>query len=162
VTVTGLAVLAIGLGWLALARPDGNFWVDILPASIVAATGMALAFIPSLGTAISTTRGRQAGRQHRQHQLPGGLRARPGRDDRTGHHLRRRPKLGNLDALTDRLSTAFIGAAGIAVRRGRARHVHAEQEVAQTSPVTEKVTPTTTSHPIGVTIPIPGSRRRIS
>lgn len=27
-TVTGLAVLAIGMGWLSLVRPDGNFWVD--------------------------------------------------------------------------------------------------------------------------------------
>ncbi|EWT00508.1 transporter [Intrasporangium oryzae NRRL B-24470] len=50
--VSGLAVLAVGLGWLSLVRPDGSFWVDVLPASLVAALGMSLAFIPSLGTAI--------------------------------------------------------------------------------------------------------------
>jgi hypothetical protein len=46
-TVTGLAVLATGMGWLAFIRPDGNFWVDVLPASVVAALGMSMAFIPS-------------------------------------------------------------------------------------------------------------------
>ncbi|MGW5669399.1 hypothetical protein [Micromonospora sp. NPDC003776] len=38
--VTGLVVLAVGLGWL------GSFAVDVLPASLVAASGgMSLAFI---------------------------------------------------------------------------------------------------------------------
>lgn len=50
--VTGLLVLGVGLGWLALARPDGVYAADVLPASLVAAFGMALAFVPSLGTAI--------------------------------------------------------------------------------------------------------------
>ncbi|WP_374009167.1 MFS transporter [Leifsonia sp. LS-T14] len=49
---TGLFLLAAGLGWLALARPDGVYPVDVLPASLIAAFGMALAFVPSLGTAI--------------------------------------------------------------------------------------------------------------
>ena len=35
----------------SLVRPDGSFSVDVLPASLVAALGMSLAFIPSLGTA---------------------------------------------------------------------------------------------------------------
>ena len=51
--VSGLLVLAAGLGWLSLIRPDGNYVVDVLPASLVAALGMSLAFVPSLGTAIS-------------------------------------------------------------------------------------------------------------
>ncbi|MDP1481779.1 hypothetical protein Q6254_28495, partial [Klebsiella pneumoniae] len=50
--VAGLLVLGIGLGWMSLIRPTGNFCVDVLPASLVAAAGMTLAFIPSLGTAI--------------------------------------------------------------------------------------------------------------
>jgi hypothetical protein len=41
---------------LSFVRPDGSFAADVLPASLVAATGMALAFIPSLGTAISSAR----------------------------------------------------------------------------------------------------------
>jgi EmrB/QacA subfamily drug resistance transporter len=52
--VTGLAVLAGGLVWLSFARPDGNYLTDILPASLVAAVGMSLAFVPSLGTAIAS------------------------------------------------------------------------------------------------------------
>ncbi len=52
--VTGLTILAAGMGYLSLIRPDGSFWVDVLPASLVAALGMSLAFIPSLGTAISS------------------------------------------------------------------------------------------------------------
>ncbi|MEV0334745.1 MFS transporter [Nocardia sp. NPDC050717] len=59
--VTGLIVLGIGLGIMSLVRPTGNFWVDVLPASLVAAGGMSLAFIPSLGTAISAARPEEGG-----------------------------------------------------------------------------------------------------
>jgi EmrB/QacA subfamily drug resistance transporter len=60
-TVGGLAVLAAGMAWLAFVRPDGNFWVDVLPASLVAALGMSMAFIPSLGTALSAARPDEGG-----------------------------------------------------------------------------------------------------
>jgi EmrB/QacA subfamily drug resistance transporter len=50
-TVAGLATLAVGLLWLSFVRSDGNFTVDVLPATLVTAAGMAMAFIPSLGTA---------------------------------------------------------------------------------------------------------------
>jgi MFS family permease len=59
--VTGLVVLAGGLVWLSFVRPDGNYAVDVLPASLVAALGMSLAFIPSLGTAISAAPPTEAG-----------------------------------------------------------------------------------------------------
>ncbi|WP_350348647.1 MFS transporter [Agromyces sp. G08B096] len=59
--VTGFVLLAAGLGWLALARPDGTYLADVLPASLVAAAGMALAFVPSLGTAISAAPPAEAG-----------------------------------------------------------------------------------------------------
>lgn len=52
-TVTGLALLAAGMAWLAMVDADGSYAVDALPASLVAALGMSLAFIPTLGTAIS-------------------------------------------------------------------------------------------------------------
>ena len=42
------------------SAPDGSFVVDVLPASLIAAAGMALAFIPSLGTAISRPSPRRA------------------------------------------------------------------------------------------------------
>ncbi|WP_431070704.1 MFS transporter [Microbacterium phyllosphaerae] len=51
--VTGLLLLAGGLAWLAFVRPDGDYVVDVLPASLLAALGMSLAFVPSLGTAIN-------------------------------------------------------------------------------------------------------------
>jgi MFS family permease len=59
--VAGLTVLGLGLGIMSLVRPTGNFWVDVLPASLVAAAGMSLAFVPSLGTAISAARPEEGG-----------------------------------------------------------------------------------------------------
>jgi EmrB/QacA subfamily drug resistance transporter len=59
--VGGLWALAAGLLWLSFARPTGTFAVDVLPASLVAALGQALAFIPSLGTALSSGRPEEGG-----------------------------------------------------------------------------------------------------
>jgi hypothetical protein len=59
--IGGLVALAAGLVWLSFARPTGNYAVDVLPASLVAALGQALAFIPSLGTAISSARPEEGG-----------------------------------------------------------------------------------------------------
>jgi EmrB/QacA subfamily drug resistance transporter len=60
-TVAGLATLAVGLTWLSLIRADGSFLVDVLPASLVTAAGMAMAFIPSLGLALSSAAPQEAG-----------------------------------------------------------------------------------------------------
>ena len=38
--VTGLLLLATGMAAMSLVRPDGNFVVDVLPASLIAAAGM--------------------------------------------------------------------------------------------------------------------------
>jgi sugar phosphate permease len=51
--VVGLLVLAAGLGWMAFVSPDGDYWVDAFLPSLVVAFGQALAFIPSLQTAIA-------------------------------------------------------------------------------------------------------------
>jgi EmrB/QacA subfamily drug resistance transporter len=59
--VTGLLLLAVGMGWLSRVSPEGSFAVDVLPASLVAALGMSLAFIPTLGTAISAARPEEGG-----------------------------------------------------------------------------------------------------
>lgn len=59
--VGGLLILAVGLFWLAQIDPAGSYAVDVLPASLVSALGMALAFIPSLGTAISAARPEEGG-----------------------------------------------------------------------------------------------------
>jgi predicted MFS family arabinose efflux permease len=60
-TVAGLATLAAGLTWLSFIRADGSFWFDVLPASLVTAAGMAMAFIPSLGLALSSAAPEEAG-----------------------------------------------------------------------------------------------------
>ncbi|MET8361288.1 MFS transporter [Micromonospora sp. NPDC005171] len=113
--VTGLAVLAAGLGWLALIRPDGTFLADVLPASLVAALGMSLAFIPSLGTAISSARpeegGLASGIVNTSYQVGSalGLAAMTAVAASSGAD-----RLDDLTALTDGYSAAFLGAAAIA------------------------------------------------
>jgi MFS family permease len=60
-TVAGLATLGAGLVWLSLIRPDGSFVRDVLPATLVTAAGMAMAFIPSLGLALSSAAPEEGG-----------------------------------------------------------------------------------------------------
>ncbi|GAA4605807.1 EmrB/QacA subfamily drug resistance transporter [Actinoplanes octamycinicus] len=113
--VTGLAVLAAGLGWLALIRPTGSYLVDVLPASLVTALGMALAFIPSLGTALSSARpgegGLASGIVNTSYQVGSAL----GLAAMTAlASARGADRLGDLPALTSGYSAALLGAAGIA------------------------------------------------
>lgn len=115
-TVAGLLLLAIGMAWLSLVDPAGSFAVDVLPASLVAALGMSLAFIPTLGTAISAARpeegGLASGIVNTSYQVGSALglavmtavAAANGAD-----------KLGDAQALTEGYSAAFIGAAVVAV-----------------------------------------------
>lgn len=113
--VTGLGVLAAGLIYLSFVRPDGNFWVDVLPASLVAALGMSLAFIPSLGTAISSARpeegGLAAGIVNTSYQLGSalGLAAITAVAASLGA-----TQIDNPTVLTDGFSGAFLGAGLIA------------------------------------------------
>ncbi|WP_441249351.1 MFS transporter [Kitasatospora sp. McL0602] len=117
--VAGLFILAAGLFWLSFARPDGNFWVDVLPASLVAAIGMAVAFIPSLGTAISSARpeegGLASGIVNTSYQVGSalGLAAMTAVAASYGAD-----KLGDTGSLTEGFSAAFVGAAAIAVVGG--------------------------------------------
>jgi MFS family permease len=117
--VTGLLVLAAGLFWLSFVRPDGTFWADVLPPSLVAAIGMALAFIPSLGTAISSARpeegGLASGIVNTSYQVGSalGLAAMTAVAASLGAS-----QLGNPQALTTGFSAAFIGAAIIAIVGG--------------------------------------------
>ncbi|MEV4132823.1 MFS transporter [Dactylosporangium sp. NPDC049742] len=114
--VAGLTVLAAGLGWLAFVRPTGSFVADVLPASLVAALGMSLAFIPSLGTAIGAARpeegGLAAGIVNTSYQVGSalGLAAMTAVAAASGAD-----RLGDLPALTDGYSAAFTGAAVIAL-----------------------------------------------
>ncbi|TFD04522.1 MFS transporter [Cryobacterium sp. TMT1-66-1] len=115
-TVSGLVVLAGALMWLSFVRVDGNFWVDVLPASLLAALGMSLAFIPTLGTAISSAPpqegGLASGLVNTSYQVGSalGLAAMTAFASANGA-----TESGNLPALTTGFSSAFIGAASIAL-----------------------------------------------
>ncbi|SDY90199.1 drug resistance transporter, EmrB/QacA subfamily [Saccharopolyspora shandongensis] len=114
--VSGLVVLALGLGWLALVRPDGSYAADVLPASLVAAAGMALAFVPSLGTAISAARpeegGLASGIVNTSYQIGSALGLAAMTALATSRGVDR---IGDPAALTSGVSAAFVGAAGIAI-----------------------------------------------
>ncbi len=115
VTVAGLLVLAVGMGWLSLINPAGSFAVDVLPASLVAALGMSLAFIPTLGTAISAARpeegGLASGIVNTSYQIGSalGLAVMTAVAAANGA-----AKIGDPEALTQGYSAAFIGAALVA------------------------------------------------
>jgi MFS family permease len=114
-TVTGLATLAAGLVWLSFIDADGSFLIDILPASLVTAAGMAMAFIPSLGTALSSAApeegGLAAGIVNTSYQVGSalGLAAMTAVAAAFGAD-----EIGNLTELTDGFAAALLGAAGIA------------------------------------------------
>ena len=114
--VGGMLLLAVGMAVLSLVRADGSFVVDVLPASLIAAAGMALAFIPSLGTAIASAPpeegGLASGIVNTSYQVGSalGLAAMTAVATSQGAN-----QIGDLGALTDGYSAAFLGAAGIAV-----------------------------------------------
>ncbi|MFD3429965.1 MFS transporter [Nocardia fluminea] len=114
--VTGLIVLGLGLAVMSLVRPTGNFWIDVLPASLIAAGGMSLAFIPSLGTAISAARpeegGLASGIVNVSYQVGSalGLAAMTAVAAAFGAS-----ELGDISALTDGYSAAFLGAGVLAL-----------------------------------------------
>jgi EmrB/QacA subfamily drug resistance transporter len=114
-TVAGLLLLAAGLGWLALVRPDGSFTIDVLGPSLLAAAGMALAFIPTLGTALSSARPEQgglaAGLVNTSYQLGSALGLAVITAVAAAHGA---GQLGDPSSLTDGFSAAFTGAGLIA------------------------------------------------
>ena len=114
--VAGMLGLAAGMLLLSLIRPDGSFAIDVLPASLVAAAGMSLAFIPSLGTAISSAKpeegGLASGIVNTSYQVGSALGLAAMTAVATSQGAGR---LGDVNGLTDGYSAAFLGAAGIAL-----------------------------------------------
>ena len=113
--VAGMLLLAAGMVLMSLVRADGSFAADVLPASLIAAAGMSLAFIPSLGTAIQSARpeegGLAAGIVNTSYQVGSAL----GLAAMTAVAASRGAgRLGDVTALTDGYSAAFLGAAAIA------------------------------------------------
>ncbi|MFE6286555.1 MFS transporter [Streptomyces sp. NPDC057877] len=115
----GLLVLALGLVWLSAVEPTGSFVVDVLPASLVAALGMSLAYIPAMVAAMSGAPAEQAGLAsgivNTTYQVGSalGLAALTALATSQGAGA-----LGDLSALTDGFSAAFLAAAGIAALGG--------------------------------------------
>ncbi|MEV0598948.1 MFS transporter [Streptomyces sp. NPDC050315] len=115
----GLLVLALGLVWLSAVEPTGSFMVDVLPASLVSALGMSLAYIPAMMAAMSGAPQEQAGLAsgivNTTYQVGSalGLAALTALATSQGAG-----ELGNLPALTDGFSAAFLGAAAIAAVGG--------------------------------------------
>ncbi|MEU6019058.1 MFS transporter [Streptomyces sp. NPDC047515] len=113
--VLGLFALAAGMYWLSLARPDGTFRVDVLPASLPSAVGMSLAFIPSLGTALSSARpeegGLASGIVNTSYQVGSAL-GLAAMTALAAAHGAREP--ADPTALTNGFSAAFLGAAVLA------------------------------------------------
>lgn len=113
--VTGMVVLATGVGMLGLVRPDGRFAIDVLSATIVAATGMSLAYIPALLAALSGAQpeesGLASGIVNTTYQIGSalGLAVMTAVASAWGAG-----QLGNRPALTDGFQAAFVGAAAIA------------------------------------------------
>jgi EmrB/QacA subfamily drug resistance transporter len=114
-TVAGLVTLAAGLVWLSFIRSDGSFSVDLLPATLVAAAGMAMAFIPSLGMALSSAApeegGLASGIVNTNYQVGSALGLAVMTAVATAFGA---DQLGNTAALTDGFSAGLLGAAGIA------------------------------------------------
>ncbi|MGW0535969.1 MFS transporter [Streptomyces sp. NPDC003032] len=112
---SGLLVLALGLLWLSQVGPTGSFVIDVLPASLVAALGMSLAYIPAMMAAMAGAPQEQAGLAsgivNTTYQVGSAL----GLAALTALATSRGAgELGNLPVLTDGFSAAFTGAAAIA------------------------------------------------
>jgi EmrB/QacA subfamily drug resistance transporter len=114
-TVGGLGVLAAGLVWLSFIGPDGSFAVDVLPATLVTAAGMAMAFIPSLGLALSSAApeegGLASGIVSTSYQMGSALGLAAMTALATAYGADR---VGDLSAQTDGFSAGLLGAAAIA------------------------------------------------
>ncbi|MEU7563537.1 MFS transporter [Streptomyces eurythermus] len=115
----GLLVLAAGLLWLSAVEPTGTFAVDVLPASLVAALGMSLAYIPAMMAAMSGAPQEQAGLAsgivNTTYQVGSALGLAALTAVATSQGAGR---LGNLPALTDGFGAAFVWAAAIAAVGG--------------------------------------------
>ncbi len=114
--VGGLVILAAGIAWLSLVRPDGSFLVDVLPASLVGATGMSLAYIPAMLAALAGAKpeegGLASGIVNTTYQIGSALGLAVMTAIATANGA---DQLGNPGALTDGFQAAFLSAAAIAL-----------------------------------------------
>ena len=116
VLVSGLAVLAVGLGMLTGVTAGGSFLDDVLAGSLVAAVGMSLAYIPAMMSALAgagpANAGLASGIVNSTYQIGSalGLAVMTAVATSAGAD-----QLGDPAALTDGYAAAFMGATAIAV-----------------------------------------------
>ncbi len=114
--VAGLVILAAGIGWLSLVRPDGTFAADVLAASLVGAAGMSLAYIPAMLAALAGAKpeegGLASGIVNTTYQVGSALGLAVMTAVATANGA---DHLGNPEVLTDGFRAAFLGAAAIAL-----------------------------------------------
>ncbi|SEM28518.1 MFS transporter [Nonomuraea pusilla] len=113
--VLGLAVLAAGVGGLSLVRADGGFVVDVLPASLVAAVGMSLAYIPAMMAAMSGVRPEESGLASGIVNTTYNVGSALGLAAMTAIATSGGAEPGDLAGLTEGFSGAFAGAAVVAL-----------------------------------------------
>ncbi|MDF2712536.1 MAG: permease of the major facilitator superfamily, partial [Nonomuraea muscovyensis] len=117
--VGGLAVLALGVGALSLVRPDGAFVTDVLPASLVAAVGMSLAYIPAMMSAMSGVRPEESGLASGIVNTTYNVGSALGLAVMTAIATSQgAAELGDPSRLTDGFQAAFVGAAVVAALGG--------------------------------------------
>ncbi len=112
---TGIGTLSVGLAWLSLVPADGSFAANVLPASIVAAIGMSLAFVPAMMAAITAAPAEQGGLAsgivNTTYQVGSALGLAVMTALATSQGA---DQLGDTGALTDGFQAAFLGAAAVA------------------------------------------------
>ncbi|NUW32645.1 MFS transporter [Nonomuraea sp. SMC257] len=117
--VIGMLVLAAGVGVLSLVRPDGAFVADVLPASLIAAVGMSLAYIPAMMSAMSGVRPEESGLASGIVNTTYNVGSALGLAVMTAVATSRgAAELGDLSQLTSGFRAAFVGAAVVAAAGG--------------------------------------------
>jgi EmrB/QacA subfamily drug resistance transporter len=139
--VVGLALLAGSLSLFALTPTDGSFLAHVLPASLVAALGMSLAYIPAMITATASAKpeemGLASGLVNTTYQVGSalGLAVMTALATQvTGDRIA--DGASQLSALNSGFHAAFIGAAVVAASSAILTLVWLQQPRAETAPVT--------------------------
>jgi EmrB/QacA subfamily drug resistance transporter len=138
--VVGLALLAGSLGLFALTPTNGSFLLHVLPASLIAALGMSLSYIPAMITATASAKpeemGLASGLVNTTYQVGSALGlavmtalATQITSDRAGEGA------SQLSALNSGFHAAFIGAAIVAAGGALLTLTWLQQSRAATAPV---------------------------
>jgi EmrB/QacA subfamily drug resistance transporter len=114
--VAGMLVLASGMGLFGLVSSEGSYVSDVLWASLIAAAGMSLAYIPALNTGLAALPPEQGGLASGvlgvSYQVGSAVGLAVITSIATSYGAN---ELGNVARLTDGFQAAFIATAGVAL-----------------------------------------------